>query len=216
MNNVIKATKLDFALLKPYIKSICVVLLVPIGFTIMTRTLISGVTFAMCVMSMSSSYTFAVSEKNGMERLYDILPIEKKNLVLGKYLCVCSLGLLALVVSLILQPLVLFALSVPTGMSEVLVAGVTGVVMFLVYVAFQVPGYYKYGSIKGRMFMYVPIAGFLLVYLLVINKSVMQSQALAVLFSSPAAAAALILLLSALLLFVSVIDSIKILQKKEY
>lgn len=215
MDRALKAATLDFALLKPYVKAICFVLLVPVIFTFISRSLISGVSFAMFVVAMSSSYTFAVSEKNAMERLYGILPVEKKHLVLGKYICVCGVGLLALLVSLILQPLVLLAMSAPVGINEILAAGMMGAVMFTFYIVFQVPGFYRYGSIKGRMFMYVPVVGFLLLYLLFSGTDAVFGSALAALLNSPAIAAALALLLIALMLFVSVVVSIKILKKKE-
>ena len=43
------------------------------------------------------------------------------------------------------------------------------------YTVFQIPGYYKYGSIKGRVFMYIPVAGFL-VTLLLLSKDVYKRQ----------------------------------------
>lgn len=41
---------------------------------------------------MASGYTFSISEKNGMERLYGILPITKKEFVLGRYLYTIIMG----------------------------------------------------------------------------------------------------------------------------
>ena len=43
---------------------------------------------------------------------------------------------------------------------------IAGVFLFALYTVFQIPGYYKYGSIKGRVFMYIPVAGFLVTLLL--------------------------------------------------
>lgn len=215
MNSILKAASLDFALLKPYMKAICFVLLVPIIYTFMSRSLVSGVSFAMCVISMSSSYTFAVSEKNGMERLYGILPIAKKHLVLGKYICVCGMGFLALLVSLILQPLVLLALSATVNMVEIFTAGLLGVMMFTFYIAFQVPGYYKFGSIKGRMFMYIPVVGLLLISFLFGSNNTVPSPALNTLLNNPFIVVAFVILVVALMLFVSIAVSVKITQKKE-
>lgn len=216
MHSVLKAASLDFALLKPYMKAICFVVLLPTAFTLISRSLISGVSFAMCVISMASSYTFAVSEKNRMDRLYGILPVAKKHLVLGKYVCVCGLGLMALLVTLILQPLVLLALSAPVNMTEILMVALMGVVMFAFYIAFQVPGYYKYGSIKGRMFMYVPVVGFLLISFVSGSTNIVLSPALNTLLSNPFITAICAILLVALMLFVSIAVSVEIMQKKEF
>lgn len=204
MGNILKSAKLDFALLKPYIKSICFILLVPIFVTLTSRSLISGVAFAMCVMSMSTNYTFAVSEKNGMERLYGILPVEKAHLVLGKYLCVYIMGLLALLVSLVVHPLVLTAFSMVVSPLDILIAGIVGIVTFMLYTAFQIPGYYKYGSIKGRIFLYIPIIGYLLITLIV-NKTMLIETI------SPVHIAAI----AVLSLFISMLFSVKILKRKE-
>lgn len=109
MNNVLKAAKLDHALVKPYIKVICFTLLLPIAFAVVNRSLLTGVSFAMCFIAMTTGYTFSVMEKNGMDRLYGILPVKKSDLVLGRYLFILALGAIALVVSLVTQPLVLKA-----------------------------------------------------------------------------------------------------------
>lgn len=215
MRSLLKSARLDFALLKPYAKSICFVILVPVAFLFVSRSLISGISFAMCVMSMSSSYTFAVSEKNGMHRLYGILPVTKKNLVLGKYLCVCGMGLLALIISLILQPLVLVALSVPVDLQEILTAGLMGIVMFVLYIVFQIPGYYKYGSIKGRVFMYLPVVGFLLISVLFGSNKAVLSPVLANLLGSPVMTVGTAILFMVLMLLVSTAVSVKILKNKE-
>lgn len=216
MSYVIKAANIDFALLKPYKKAICFVLIVPVAFLVMSRSLISGISFSVCVMSMSSSYTFAVSEKNGMDRLYGILPVSKKQLVYGKYICVFSMGLLALLVSLIFQPLVLLALSVTVSIEEVVTAGLVGIMMFTFYIVFQIPGYYKYGSIKGRMFMYVPIAGFLLIWTLFTNTNIALMPVLGHVFDNPVKTACIGFLLIIFMLIISITVSIKILQWKEY
>lgn len=216
MNSALKTTSLDFSLLKPYMKAICFVLLVPVVFILASPSLASGVSFAMCMMSMSSSYTFAVSEKNGMDRLYGILPVRKKDLVLGKYICLCGMGLLGLLVSLILQPLVLLALSVAVNMTEILYLGLMGALMFVFNIAFQVPGYYKYGSIKGRIFMYIPVVGFLFATFLFNSTNNALSRVLETFSKNPIIALILIILLITLMLFISVIVSIKILKNKEF
>ena len=70
MSNILKAAKLDFALIKPYIKVICFTMLLPAAFAAINRSLLTGVAFAMCFIAMTTGYTFSITEKNGMERLY--------------------------------------------------------------------------------------------------------------------------------------------------
>lgn len=59
----------------------------------------------MCFIAMTTVYPFSVTEKNHMERLYGILPLRKSELVVGRYIYVISLGMTALIISLIAQDL---------------------------------------------------------------------------------------------------------------
>ena len=108
MANIIKAMKLDFDLVKVYVKAICFTLLIPVVFAIINRSLMTSVSFATCFIAMASGYTFSISEKNGMERLYGILPITKKEFVLGRYLYTIIMGGIAVLFSCIVHPIVLF------------------------------------------------------------------------------------------------------------
>lgn len=47
------------------------------------------------------------------------------------------------------------------GTLDMISAAIGGLFLFALYTVFQIPGYYKYGAIKGRVFMYIPVAGFL-------------------------------------------------------
>ena len=153
MSNILKSTKLDVALVKPYFKTICFTLLLPIVFAAINRSLLTG-------------YTFSITEKNSMDRLFGILPVRKSELVIGRYVFVLAMGLLSLIISLIAQPLVLKVLGETVGVFDIVTAAIAGVFLFALYTVFQIPGYYKYGSIKGRVFMYIPVAGFLVTLLL--------------------------------------------------
>lgn len=81
MSNILKSTKLDIALVKPYFKTICFTLLLPIVFAAINRSLLTGVSFAMCFIAMTTGYTFSITEKNSMDRLFGILPVRKSELV---------------------------------------------------------------------------------------------------------------------------------------
>ncbi len=118
MSNALKATKLDFSLVKPYIKVIGFTMLLPIAFAAINRSLLTGVSFAMCFIAMTTGYTFSITEKNSMERLYGILPVKKSEMVTGRYLFVLALGALALMVSLIAQPIVLRAMGETVSSSQ--------------------------------------------------------------------------------------------------
>lgn len=156
MNNIIKAAGLDLALVKPYMKSMGLPLLMSVIFAAANRSIGVGISYAMAFISITESYTFTISEKYGMERLYGILPVSKKQLVLGRYLYTFMVGLVTLIISLIIQSAVLFAMSVSVSPEDIAGAVIGGIVVFSLLTIFQLPGYYAFGYIKGRFFMLIP------------------------------------------------------------
>ncbi len=215
MSNILKSTKLDIALVKPYFKTICFTLLLPIVFAAINRSLLTGVSFAMCFIAMTTGYTFSITEKNSMDRLFGILPVRKSELVIGRYVFVLAMGLLSLIISLIVQPLVLKVLGETVGVFDIVTAAIAGVFLFALYTVFQIPGYYKFGSIKGRVFMYIPVAGFLITLLLITKSPVGESKLLFTVINSPILLMLLAVIFVIAMYVVSILVSIKILKNKE-
>ena len=215
MSNILKSTKLDIALVKPYFKTICFTLLLPIVFAAINRSLLTGVSFAMCFIAMTTGYPFSITEKNSMDRLFGILPVRKSELVIGRYVFVLAMGLLSLIISLIAQPLVLKVLGETVGVFDIVTAAIAGVFLFALYTVFQIPGYYKYGSIKGRVFMYIPVAGFLITLLLITKSPVGESKLLFTVINSPILLMLLAVIFVIAMYVVSILVSIKILKNKE-
>lgn len=164
MNATTKCMKLDLLLLKPYFKSIALVLFVPLVFTIFTGSILEGLSFATMVLAMTTAYTFSVVEKNNLERFYGFIPVKKSNLVFGRYLVVYLIGYMALLCTLGIQVIILSVKGVAVPAAEALVAFLSCAGLFSLYAGVQIPGYYRFGSIKGKMFMFIPTVGFLLFY----------------------------------------------------
>lgn len=214
MSNMLKATKLDFSLVRPYFKVIGFTMLLPIAFAAINRSILTGVSFAMCFIAMTTGYTFSITEKNSMERLYGILPVKKSEMVIGRYLFVLALGALALVVSLITQPIVLRVIGETVEKVDIISAAIGGLFLFALYTVFQIPGYYKFGSIKGRVFMYIPVAGFLAT-LFLLPKIPMDNSIITTLSNSPVLLIALAIVLVVVMYVVSILFSIRIMKNKE-
>ena len=196
MSNILKSTKLDIALVKPYFKTICFTLLLPIVFAAINRSLLTGVSFAMCFIAMTTGYTFSITEKNSMDRLFGILPVRKSELVIGRYV-------------------VLKVLGETVGVFDIVTAAIAGVFLFALYTVFQIPGYYKYGSIKGRVFMYIPVAGFLVTLLLLSKMPAIGNSIISVVESSPILLVFLAVFAIVVMYAVSIFLSIRIMKKKE-
>lgn len=157
--------RLDLMLLKPYIKSIAMVLLVPLIFPFVTTTLFEGLSFAVTVIAMTTAYTFSIAEKNGLNRFYYMLPVKKSSLVAGRYLAIFCIGILSILLEAAVQSAILFWVK-KVSLRGVDTAGIIllCILLFCIYAGVQLPGYYKYGSIKGKIFMFIPTVGFLLFY----------------------------------------------------
>ena len=215
MSNILKSAKLDIALVKPYFKTICFTLLLPIVFAAINRSLLTGVSFAMCFIAMTTGYTFSITEKNSMDRLFGILPVRKSELVIGRYVFVLAMGLLSLVISLIAQPLILKVLGETVGVFDIVTAAIAGAFLFALYTVFQIPGYYKYGSIKGRVFMYIPVTGFLVTLLLLSKMPAFGNSFISVVESSPILLVFLAVFTIVVMYVVSIFLSIRIMKNKE-
>ena len=172
---IIKLARFDLEVVKPYLKNIIFALAVPVLFVLINRSIFSGIAFAMCFVSMTEAYPFSIFEKNQMERIYGFLPITRAQTVKGRYLYCFLLGLIALVFSILVQSMAMCLIGVNLLLQEILAAGFAGFVQHSMYTVFLLPGYYKYGPIKGKTFMYIPVAGFLIIILFIEKLNLFQS-----------------------------------------
>lgn len=216
MNNVLKAAKLDFSLVRPYTWNLVILMLFPVFFSLMNPTLVHGVSFTMCFIGMTASYTFTISEQNGMDRLYAILPISRKHMVIGRYLYTCTLGLTPLLITLIVQPIVFrLVRGMVVTVEEIITAALTGIIMFTVYTALLLPSYYKFGSIKGRLFMLVPLAGYIAVVFLSSDIDFKSVPAISAVLENSAVFIAVTLLMCVIAYTLSIAVSVHIIKNKD-
>ena len=117
-------------------------------------------------------------------------------------------------VSLITQPIVLRAMGESVGSFDVIRAAIAGLFLFALYTVFQIPGYYKYGAIKGRVFMYIPVVGFLAT-LFFLPKMPTDNPIVTMVLSSPMLLIGLVIVLVVVMYAVSIWFSIRIMENKE-
>ncbi len=163
MTSIFKIVKLDFALIKPYIKIIFIALLSPLIVMYTMKDIISGTLFCACMLAMTSGYTFSVAEKNDLSRLYGLLPISRKDIVTGKYLFVIIEGIILNLIGISANAIILTILKVDFTFSDILVGFSVGHFVYCFFTAVQLPFLFKYGGIKGRFFTFVPFLGILLI-----------------------------------------------------
>ena len=125
------------------------------------------------------------------------------------------MGLLAFLFSIIIHPIVLKALGETVQPVDICLAAILGILMFTLYTVFQLPGYYKFGSINGRIFMYIPVVGFLAILLFVSKLDVTSNPIFAALTGNPIISVIILVLVCIIAYLLSIILSIKIVQRKE-
>ena len=214
MSSIMKTVLLDIALIRPYAKNMILAAVLPIVFIMFNRSLLSTMCFSMCVVAIPIGYNFSISEKNDMNRLYSILPVKKSTLVIGRYTYAISLGIVFLLFYLAVGVCAMIYFHDPLTASNVISAAMAGAAMFAVSSAFQLPGFYKYGAIRGRIFMYIPFIGFML--LIFITRIPTIEKFIIYLSSIPRGTLFIAVLAMIILLYgISLAVSIKIVKNKE-
>ena len=162
MCKTLSFVKLDFITVKPFfdVRNLLMLLIAPVVLSInnTSGSIIIGIIMAAALLY--SSYPFAVGEKNGIDQLYFTLPMNKRNVVLGRYGFVVALDVIGGIAACVL----LFVLQTITqqtfNLQETLL---TTLVLFAVYTFFQaiqLPLYFKLGYAKAKFLAYVPFALF--------------------------------------------------------
>lgn len=157
MNNIFNSIKLDYYILKSAdLRRLGIVALVPllVGGLSKDPPLILGM--SMLVSGFFVSTLFAVVEKNNLNKLYGILPVQKQQTVIGRYLFTLIFGIVIAVLASILA----FAASL------ILQVGLDGFafaawlsgsfLLFCLVVSVQFPLYFKYDYSKLVAFANLP------------------------------------------------------------
>lgn len=215
MNEALKATKLDFCLVKPYLKGFRFAVVMVAATVVINKSLTFGVAFTEIISTMLIAYPFSISENNGMDKMYGILPVSKKHLVIGRYLFTCSIGLLVSLFSTVIYSILLRVLGVTVPLPEICMAAMLGFVIFSFYTVFQLPGFYKYGVLKGKTFMYIPIVVYMALMFVLFKFDAASGWFFSLIAGNPIVTGIAVLSVCIGAYWISVTASIRALQNKE-
>lgn len=216
MDEIIKTAKLDFCLVRPYFKGFRVPFVMALVFSVINRSFTFGVFFTMIISTMLIGYPFSISENHGMEKMYGILPVSRKHLVIGRYLYTCSIGLMVSLFSAIINSVILKAIGVTVLLPEICTTAMLGFAIFSLYTVFQLPGFYKNGALKGKGLMYViPIMIYLVVMLIFPRINTAGGPSFSFIINNPVIVAAAVLLAFIIAYWLSITASIRVMQNKE-
>lgn len=215
MNETLKAAKLDFCLVKPYLRGFRISFLMAVILVAVNKSLTFGVFLTVIISTMLIAYPFSISEKNGMEKMYGILPVSKKHLVMGRYIYTCSIGLLVSLLSTVIYSILLRALGVTVSLPEICVAAVLGFVIFSFYTVVQMPGFYKYGTLKGKGFVYIPLIVYGVFMYVLIQFDIVDRWGFSFVIEKPIVIVGAVLFVFIIVYWISIIASIRALQNKD-
>lgn len=168
MSDIIKSIRLDFLLGKKYIKYLIYFIIISIFLIISNKNLTFGIITTMTLISLKIvSFVFQCEEKSDLDKLYGFIPIKKVNLVLGRYCYMLIIGVIVLIISIIIQSIFLIYMNYNVELSDYFTSFCIGITIYIYNISLQLPGFYKFGSIKGSMFSYIPIIFFLLSFYLI-------------------------------------------------
>jgi len=165
---------LDYMTVKPYFtaRNLLLYALIAVFVTTVSGNIASGMGVGMMLGTMLIGYPFALGEKCNMDALYPTLSINRKSVVLGRYLYTLTLNICAVLVcvaiaaaGIYLAKLLNFAVSgeSPTAIVIVLSA------MFIFIQSIQLPIYFKYGYSKAKIFSLIPMGAIMICYIVIIS-----------------------------------------------
>ena len=188
MNKLISFARLDFLTVKPYftIKNLIIFATVVLFLSVTSGSIFSGIYIGMLLGTIFLSYPFAVGEKCNIDALYMTLSINRKTVVLGRYIFLIVLNICAVLFAIIFSALGAFISRVAsiaggvggaggagvTGAGEALVNGsveslLPGILLAIVFFciqAFQLPFLFKYNYSKARFFSFIPYAALMAIF----------------------------------------------------
>jgi hypothetical protein len=225
MSKLKSFVRLDFMTVKPYftVKNLLIFAALALFLSAMNGTLQMSLTLGFMLGTLFISYPFAIGEKSNMDALYATLSVNRKTVVLGRYLFTFLLNICAVVFSFVFATFgVRFAnvFQSEGGDSLFLILALSGLLVLVQTI--QLPIFFKLGYTKARFVSIVPFALFMGCYgafmSLAKNSGMLikVSASLAGILNNGALTAALAALVLALAVYVSYVLSVSFYSKREF
>jgi len=157
MKNIKALLKLDFQLLVPYWKWWLLFLGISLFIGLVNQDgyifMLSATIFAGTMMA----FPFESTDNSNLNILYASLPTTRKSMVTARYMFILLTLFAALAVSTVVGLIINLGFGNPITAGLIFPFITLSFALFLVSVGFQTPFMYKYGYVKGKIFMWIPI-----------------------------------------------------------
>jgi hypothetical protein len=153
---------LDFMTVKSYLtgRNALIYAAVMLFIVVPAGSISSAIGLGMTFATLFVSYPFALGEKSNMDALYATLSLDRKTVVLGRYIFALALNLCAVLFSIALSSVGLLAakilgLSISSGSASWYYTALTAA--FAVIQAMLLPVYFRFGYTKARFLILLPL-----------------------------------------------------------
>ncbi len=156
MSNTFNMARLDFYTLKSQMTTYMVIPTVALFFSLTGLSLSAlGFTAAWLVLIVNTNL-FAIQEKYGLERLYSSLALNKKSVVLGRYISATLNYLFGYFVVIIVGVIISFIQGHANFYNGIIEGFCISLLTFTLVSAIQLPIYFVVGYTKGRIISMIP------------------------------------------------------------
>jgi len=164
MKNLKALLGLDFKMVAPYWKWWLMFLGIALFMSLINRDGGLFILFmAMFGMTMMA-FPFEVTEKSNLDVLFATLPSNRKSILAARYIYILLMLLVIIVISVPVGIIIHAAFGNTLSASGFAIITFFSAAVFLVCAGVQTPFMYKYGYKKGRIFMWIPLIVFILVF----------------------------------------------------
>lgn len=159
MTQTLHVARLDFLTIRQYLSArnllFFAIIIFVLSFFNQNSTIAIGI--VMMYALLYSAYPFAIGEKTQTDLLYLSLPLQKRNLVYGRYLFTLFLNLSSAAIALLFTRVVSVFLQQEFVLGETLATIGGCFFLFTLMESIQLPFYFKLGYTKAKLFVFLPI-----------------------------------------------------------
>lgn len=159
MKKIAKFIELDFITVKPFItlKNFIVVIAIAIFYIYINKSVAGSLAIVCAFTTNYVSYPFAVGDQNGIDALYVMLGIERRTVVIGRYIWALIMNIAGIAFAVVLSLIFSLVFGIPIDLKEMLMVVVALLMLFTLTQAAQLSLFFKTGYLKSKSFAYVPM-----------------------------------------------------------
>lgn len=156
--------KIQWNLIKSYLLPILYYMIIASIMTIQSSSIIFSALLAATLMAMKlTSLPFEVDTNEKLDKFYGSLPVSKIDLISSRYGLMIIIGFIGIILSVFLRLiLVMIFKKIVSSPSEIIISIILGMIFYVILISLQLPLYYKYGTIKVRLFSIIPVIFYVL------------------------------------------------------